>query len=258
MLMEDNSVKNDEVKKTEVVKKKSGGSLLLVIFFLLVIGCLSFFGLNYHNNEMKKIKDKCSPVKESSEAKELDLDNPLVIDLYEKVATSLREDLANFELNDQMKLYLAFRQIPSYKIYESNCNMFVNAGIEPFTCNNNDVKAFKEETLKLELIKLFGEDNKVNLGNIQLGKSCIGGFQYIAGRGEFVQGHCANDISTMYSMKKELVGATSTNSTIVLRENVKYYGTEGLDVPLRSGVYVYTFKLDMNYNYVYVSKTFEE
>ena len=43
----------------------------------------------------------------------------------------------------------------------------------------------------------------------------------------------------------------------MLRERVKYYGSEGLNLPARlvSGTYEYTFKLDMNYNYVYKSKT---
>ena len=39
-------------------------------------------------------------------------------------------------------------------------------------------------------------------------------------------------------------------------ENVKYYGSEGQKLPekLVSGTYIYTFKLDTNYNYVYKSK----
>ena len=54
-----------------------------------------------------------------------------------------------------------------------------------------------------------------------------------------------------------MTSAYSKGSTIALRERVKYYGSEGLEVPDRlvSGTYEYLFKLDMNYNYVYVSKT---
>ena len=46
---------------------------------------------------------------------------------------------------------------------------------------------------------------------------------------------------------------------MTLREEVKYYTVEGIDVPekLKSGTYVYTFKLDTNYNYVYISKTLQ-
>ena len=46
----------------------------------------------------------------------------------------------------------------------------------------------------------------------------------------------------------------------MLYEEVKYYNAEGIDLPekMKSGTYVYTFKLDMNYNYTYVSKVLQE
>ena len=63
--------------------------------------------------------------------------------------------------------------------------------------------------------------------------------------------------ATLYRVEKELVSATSTESTIVLTEKVKYYGTEALDLPTRlvSGTYKHTFRLDMNYNYIYLYST---
>ena len=93
--------------------------------------------------------------------------------------------------------------------------------------------------------------------NIQLGNSCVGGYKYIEERGEYVQGLCKTNAANMYSVSKKLIEATSRESIIVLKERVKYYGSEGVSLPerLASGVYEYTFKLDVNYNYVYVSKT---
>lgn len=202
---------------------------------------------------------KCTPVSTKGEEKELDLNSNIVKDLYSRVKTSLREDLGQSELNDELKLYLAYRQINNTEFYDSHCKSFMTAGMEPFTCdeaNNFIPKAFKADVLEVEYRKLFGYDQEVPHGNIQLGNTCIGGYQYIASRGEYVQGRCASTGTTLYRADKELTSAYSKEAIIVLRERVKYYGSEGLNVPERlvSGTYEYTFKLDMNYNYAYVGK----
>lgn len=243
-------------------KKKSKFPLFLILIILLLIGYIVFL-MNTHKEEIARLNDECTPVSTAKDAKELELDSTIVVDLYSKVKTSLREDLAEMELSDQMKLYLAFRQIPASKFYESNCNLFSDTSMEPYKCVTTATKfplAFKEEDLQIEVKKLFGEKVVIPNGNVQLGaKNCIGGYQYIAERGEFVQGDCINVNSTIYKMDKNLIRAESKESTIMLYEEVKYYNVEGIDVPekLKSGTYVYTFKLDTNYNYVYVSKTLQ-
>ena len=42
-------------------------------------------------------------------------------------------------------------------------------------------------------------------------------------------------------------------------EDVKYIESEKLKLPdyLKSGTYYYTFRLDMNYNYVLINRTYE-
>ena len=269
---EDTSVTNDgtDNKKAKKEKKKKTKKKVskLVIFLLVVILLmgLGIFYLVYSNKQnMIRMQIACTPVSTTKDSKELDLHSTIVVDLYSKVETNIREDLAlsNLtDLNDSYKRYLAFRQIPADKYYDSMCNMFNESGMEPFTCAKNQgftPKAFKENVLQLELKKLFGETNNTPNGNIQLGTSCIGGYQYIASRGEYVQGVCKGINTTMFNARKELVSATSNKSTITLKEKVKYYGTEGMNVPeyLISGVYTYTFKLDTNYNYVLISKTLD-
>ena len=180
-------------------------------------------------------------------------------DLYGKISTNIREDVGSVELNDQLKLYLAFRQIANSDLYDSNCNKFSGTSMEPFTCEKTATfvpKAFKEDILMIEVKKLFGEDTNIEHQNVQLGNTCIGGYQYIKERGEYVQGQCQSTGATLYRVEKELISATSTESTIVLTEKVKYYGTESLNLPSRlvSGTYKHIFKLDMNYNYIYISK----
>lgn len=246
-------------------RKRKKKNVLAWFFFLLIIllSGYNYYMMQQHKLVVAKIKDECSPVSTDKGEKELALDSTIVQDLYSKVATNIREDLASSNLDDQMKLYLAYRQVPNRKIYESNCNLFSKTAMEPYICTETAAfspDAFKEETLQVEVKKLFGETTNILNANIQLGKTCIGGYQYIAERGEYVKGYCLEEQTTQYRVTKKLVGATSNKSTITLKEEVKYYGAEQLKIPenLRSGIYVYKFKLDTNYNYVYVSKTFEE
>ena len=82
------------------------------------------------------------------------------------------------------------------------------------------------------------------------------GFLY---EGEYVEGECKSDNAVMYSVEKKLVEATTNRNTITLVEEVKYLENEKLKLPeyLKSGKYYYTFRLDMNYNYVLISRTYE-
>ena len=251
-------VVNETGKKVKQKKPKNKlASFLLFIVVLLGAACGGLW--YYHQQQMNLMRVKCTPVSTSGEAKELDLNSTIVKDLYGKVSTTIREDLAETELNDQMKLYLAFRQIANSDLYESNCNKFSSISMEPFKCEVTATftpKAFKEDIIQVELKKLFGDDTNIAHQNVQLGNTCIGGYQYISERGEYVQGQCGSTNATLYRVEKELIGATSTESTIVLTEKVKYYGAESLKLPDRlvSGTYKYTFRLDMNYNYIYISK----
>ena len=247
---------NGKKKKEKKPKNKLARFFFFII--LLLIGAIG--GLwYYHQQQIAIMNYKCTPVSTSGETKELDLDSTIVKDLYGKVATTIREDLGSVELNDQLKLYLAYRQIATSDLYESNCNKFSATSMEPFKCEETASfvpKAFKADVLQVELKKLFGEDTNISNQNVQLGNTCIGGFQYIPERNEYVQGQCESTGATLYRVEKELIGATSTESTIVLTERVKYYGSDALDLPekLVSGTYKYTFRLDMNYNYIYISK----
>lgn len=245
-------------------KKKNTLTKILLFIVIVLIGVIGFMTYS-HKMTVLRLNEECTPVSTEKEAKNLELDSTIVKDLYSKVKTSLKEDLAEFEMNDQMKIYLAFRQIPESKFYESNCNLFSSTAMEPYKCVENTTVsplAFKEEDLKLEIKKLFGEKTEITLQNVQLGnKVCLGGYQYIAERGEFVQGNeCTLQNATTFKMDKKLVKAESKKSIITLYEDVKYYNAEGVDLPekLKSGTYVYTFKLDTNYNYVYQSKVLQQ
>jgi hypothetical protein len=244
-------------KKKEKKPKNKLAGLLFLIIILLIGACAGLWF--FHQQQMNIMRAKCTPVSTSGETKELDLDSTIVKDLYGKISTTIREDVGSVELNDELKLYLAFRQIANSDLYDSNCNKFSSTSMEPFTCEKTATfvpKAFKEDILMVEVKKLFGEDVNIEHQNVQLGNTCIGGYQYIKERGEYVQGQCGSTGATLYRVEKELISATSTESTIVLTEKVKYYGTEALDLPNRlvSGTYKHTFRLDMNYNYIYVGK----
>ncbi len=252
----------DEYSNEEPPKKKKSFTPILLIIIIGLIGYILYSNKNF-NSKIESLKYNCTPVTSYKEAKELDLDSTLVKDLYSKVKTTIREDIAQPEWNDTMKLYLAYRQIPDSEKYESNCNMFDNSKMEPYICDESKSftpKAFKASTLELELKKLYGEETYIELNNIKLSNSCIGGYQYIQERAEYVQGFCEQQTATSFKVEKTLKKAETYRNTIVLTENVKYHANEKMNLPeyLKSGDYIYTFRLDMNYNYVLISKIYDD
>lgn len=258
----------EEVKETPVVEPvqapKKKKNIIARLFFLIILGMGGYIAFQTYQYKLYRnyMVKTCTPVSTMKEEKELDINSNIVQDLYGKVKTTIREDLVESELNKEMKLYLAYRQIPQGSLFKSTCTGFDPSQMIPYTCDDIDFEpfVFKKEDLKIEYEKLFGEDPNFEYGNIQIGKSCIGGFEYIESRGEYVQGTCKESTTTTYRVKKELIKATSKQSTIYLRESVRYSSSEGQSLPshLRNGNYVYVFKLDKNYNYNFVNKYLEE
>lgn len=258
-------IKTPEAEVSTNIEKPKKKINILPILIVLVIALIGYivYSSNAHKNQLASLSYNCTPITSSKEDKSLDLDSTLVKDLYSKVKTTIREDIAQPEFNDNMRLYLAYRQILDTDKYDSNCNMFDKNKMEPYTCEvstNFKPKAFKEETLVQEIKKLYGENTSIPLANVRLGDhSCIGGYQYIQARGEFVEGYCSSSNATSFKVTKTLKEATSNRNTIILTEEVKYHENESMNLPdsLKSGLYYYTFRLDMNYNYVLVSKTYK-
>lgn len=256
------TIQTNTITQNEAKTKKKIS--IIPLLFVIIIGLAFFIFYQQKSNQaqISQLKYNCTPITSSKKETKLDIESTLVKDLYQKVATNIREDLAQPEFNDNLRLYLAYRQILETEKYDSNCNQFSQTNMEPYTCTestNFKPKAFKEETIKQEIKKLYGEKTEIPLANIQLGTSCIVGYQYIPTRGEFVQGICNSQTATSYKVDKKLIEAISTQNTIILTEEVKYHENEKMSLPesLKSGKYYYTFRLDMNYNYVLVNKTYE-
>lgn len=259
--------KEDKPKKKlkEPKEKNSGSGTLYTFLILIIIGLIGYTVYNNLNHQaiVKQLNFECTPVSTTTKEKKLDINSTIVQDLYSKIQTNIREDLAEMQLNDSMKLYLAYKQIKPSKIYDSDCHQFAPTALTGYTCVSTSKlspKAFKEETLQLELKKLFGEKTDIPNQDIQLGKACVGGYHYISQRKEYVQGTCNSYSATSFKATKRIKEAISKNSTIILKEEVRYYGNEQMKVPdtLKNGTYIHTFKLDANYNYVYVSKEYQE
>ena len=244
-------------------EKKKGISPAILIIFILISGFLIYYLNTNNQKQIAQLRYNCTPITASKEEIKLDVNSTLVQSLYNRFATTIREDLAQPNYNDEWKIYMAYRQILETEKYDSNCNLFSPTAMEPYSCqgNNNFIpKAFKEETLIQRMKELYGENVNIPLRNIQLGQTCFIGYQYIKERGEFVEGQCSQKTATSFKADKKLTEAISTRNTIVLTEEVRYVETEGLTLPsyLKSGTYHYTFRLDLNYNYVLISKTYEE
>ncbi len=255
------------VPTTEVVvekpKKKRSKLTLILFIILIVLGVYIYFDKTNSMRTIDELKYTCSPLTESKGEVNLDINSTLVQDLYKNVATSLREDLAQPEFDDTMKIYLAYRQIPEYKKYDSNCNYWDNKKMEPYTCEKTNTftpLAFPRSTLEIEWKKLFGETTPMPLINVKLKNTCIGGYQYIAERDEYVQGYCKSSNAGAYKVTKKIVDAKYSNNMIVITEDVQYSGQEDMKLPeyLKSGKYFYTFRLDINYNFVLISKEYDQ
>lgn len=250
-----------EAPNVQFITKKSKVAPVLFIIVLILIGYILYSSLN-NKSLVQNLTYNCTPIRSASDEKKLDLDSTIVKDLYSKVYTNVREDVAQPEWNDTMKLYLAYRQLTDSKKYDSNCNLFNQQAMNSYTCvvsTSFVPKAFKQSDLELEWKKLFGEKTPITFNNIKLDYDCIGGYQYIADREEYVQGYCESNKAISVKATKKLVEATSNGNTIILKEEVNYSQTGNGDVPeyLKNGTYYYTFRLDMNYNYVLVSKTYQ-
>ena len=246
---------------TVVYKVKNRATPLLLLVIVLLFGACYY--MNYTTNQkIYYYEHKYSPIN-TTKSVDLELNSYLVKDLYSTIKTDIREDVADPYFDNQMKLYLAYRNIANGSIFNSNCNMFNNTSMQSITCVESDdftPKAFKIDTITNSINRLFGETSGIHYENIQLGHSCLGGYQYMPGRDEFVQGNCTVQSSIIYTADKQLVKATSTGSQIVLEEKVLYSNPTGGAVPdvLKSGIYHHTFRLDKNYNYIYENKELVE
>ena len=252
------------VEEAPPVKVKPKKSALAPFLFLavLIMGGYIYYAQTTHASVVNSLRGSCAlPNIPSGEVK-LDVNSTLVQSLYHKVATNIREDLAEPNFNNSMKLYLAYRLISDAdKNDTNNCNFFDTQRMEPYTCEISTrfvPKTIQIELMELKIKELFGEQNDVELGNIQLGNSCIVGYEYIPDRGQFVQGFCDRDNAVFFTVDKTVTEAVRNHNKIVITEEVKYHEGEKLSVPdyLKSGLYYYTFQLDSNNNYIFVSKTY--
>lgn len=244
-----------------VETKKSKLTPILLVLVLVLIAYI-VYSTKTNQAQINNLIYKCSPVTTAKEPKELDPNSALVQRLYNIVKTNIREDVAQTEYNDSYRAYLVLRQMGKSSFYDSNCNMFSDSAMEPFKCDgiqNFHPKAFSEEDYVLKWKEIFGENTKPYLGSIKLKNECIGGYQYIEGRHEFVEGYCDKQSATTYKVNKSIKSVISTRNTIIITEDVRYRENEGMTLPdyLKNGYYIYTFRLDINYNYVLVNKEYQ-
>ena len=255
---------NNSTGPTIVVQKvKNKATPFFLIIILLLFGAC-YYMYDKSNKTIQYYEHQYSPIN-TKKAVTLDNNSFLVKNLYSKVHTSVEEDLADSNLDNSMKLYLAFRNIDNHLIYPTGggCNLFNNSTMQNISCNDNTdflPKAFKIETLTNSINELFGETSGVSLSNIQLGISCFGGYQYIPDRGEYVEGLCTAKRNVIYEAKKEIVKAVSTENKIMIEEKVVYSNPTGGAIPneLVSGIYHHNFRLDKNYDYIYEGKELVE
>ena len=246
----------------EIIKKPNVLARLFFITSIILIAYIVYTN-SVHKNQIAQITQNYSPVS-TKEKTELDLERNIVKTLYSKVKTNVLEDYLMPTLTEDTKRYLAFRQLNNIEmIDDSNCNKFDNYAMPGYTCGTSkdfSPKAFHKDDLEKEYKNLFGKNASFYHKSIQPGEVCYIGYQYIEARDQYVEGECDQLFTTKYTAKKELEKATTEDSTIKIYEKVRYYSEKGINLPdtLKNGTYIYTFKLDPDYNYIYVSKELED
>ena len=241
-------------------KKKISSIIILLLFIIVLLSIYIYYLIKNNENSLINNNFMSSPVSNNKKGTILDNNSTLVKDLYSKVSTNIKEDLANPLFDEKLKRYLAYRQIPISSIRSSTCNGFSNSKMDNFSCNDNEFspKAFKKEKLELEYKKLFGDNNNFYHTDIILNSDCIIGFQYVETRDEYVEGMCLSKNTTSFKKEAKILKATSYNNMIVIEEDVKYIksNTGVLPDSLKNGTYKYIFKLNSNYNYILVKKEY--
>lgn len=251
----------NEKKEPSIVYQKVSNKatpLLLIVILLLAGACFYWYRTDASRRDY--YENHYSPIN-SGDTIELELDSPLVTQLYTMVKTTATEDFGNPNFDNNLKRYLAYRNLSHNSFYESNCNLFDNSMVN-FACFEDDSfkpDAFKDSSLTNMLNIMFGVRHGIEHENITVGGTCLGGYEYIASRGEYVKGKCTRETLLTVSADKKLTKATSTGDKIYLEENVRYFTNNGQDNPesLKDGNYVYTFRLDENFNYIYESREFK-
>ena len=256
-------VKFDDPNNNEpsiVYQKVSNKATPLLLIIILLLGGACYYWYKTDITRKAYCEHHYSPIN-SGDTVELELDSTLVVQLYNMVKTTAIEDFGNPNFDNNLKRYLAFRNLSHNSFYESNCNLFDNS-MANFDCVEDDSfrpDAFKDIDLANMLNVMFGENNGIDHQNITVGGTCLGGYEYIASRGEYVKGKCTRESLLTVSADKKLTKATSTGDKIYLTENVRYFTNNGQDNPesLKDGDYVYTFRLDENFNYIYESREYK-
>ena len=247
---------NTQVAPTIVYKKVKNNATGFLLLVILCLGGACYFFNKQKEDTINYYKNAYSPIN-SGEKVNLEVDSALVLNLYNKVSTTVLEDIANPEFDNTLKRYLSYRNLATNEIYPSNCNLFKTSGLKFFKCDDETFspKAFKEDSLILKYKELFGDEYVIDHASIQLGDTCLGGYEYIADRKEYVQGKCTRSDKELVKVEKTLDSATSTGDIIMIYEKVRYIKAGG-EIPsyLKNGTYAYKFRLDKNFNYIFVSK----
>ncbi len=253
---------NNQGQVQQAVQSKKKSHLGLVLSILIILGlCGACYMLYQKSVDTETFyKHKYSPINKGEEVK-LDINSTLVQDLYHRFETTEKEDYYGRDLNDnKYKLYIALRNISYNDYISSNCNLFDDSAMPFTTCPKGFTpKAIDQEVLFNKLKVLYGDNHNIPIVNIQLGNSCLGSFQYVKRRKQFVEGKCHSEAKSMINVEKELLSAVSNGPNIYLREKVRYFTTT-VAVPkyLKNGIYKYTFRLDENFNYVFENKEYTE
>lgn len=232
--------------KPRIIKKND--TKFIVIFLIVFILAATFIIYNIYDREIKT----------DNHEQEVSIKNKKIKDLYNKVKLSKEEDFKFAELNDETKLYLAYRQIPKKKFMSSECSLFSEVKLEKnndlYMCDDKGNNSFKKEDLEEEYHKLFGDvffKHKSIISKYEI-------FKFVKSKDIYIKGKYLGGSDDVVIATKRLVKAFKVDNKLYLLESVNYTNkSDGKMINnskhYKSGTYKYTFKIKKN-KYIYQKK----
>lgn len=246
--------------------EERGNSWLIVVLVFVVIALAGYIVYD------KMMKDDTTTIEKESvnnsikeensgQQKNLSVDSFLVQNLYRKVTTNKgEEETSGYQLDDMMKLYLAYRQVPRSNFFQTNCDGY--QGTKAYACNPQMGIPYgvNASSIQEQVKELFGEN--VVIPNQSITRSTfnvLGVYvEYIPSRDIYLIGSNVGGGTDDVSLTKTLTSAYIKDAILYLEEDVNYtqstISSEASNYYTKyNGKYRYQFKMEDG-RYIYINK----
>ena len=96
---------NDHGVNLSTNKSKKSILAILLIFVIIGLSVYIYYTDTMYKNQINEIKYSCTPLASQSELTQLNIESDTVKKLYSIISTNIEEDLADNQLDEQMKFF---------------------------------------------------------------------------------------------------------------------------------------------------------